>query len=112
MSLGIEKIKEVTKDAIAFADKLEDKLADGRLSWTEGISLAVSTAPDVFEAAINAAEIKAEFQDLTADEKQELADYIADELDLENDKVEAVAEAAIDLLLALDNLVQTVKASR
>ena len=47
--------------------------------------------------------------DLDADELDELKAHIADKLDLENDKIEALVEAGIDWLDATYDLIQSVR---
>ena len=109
MSLGIEKIKNAAKAVIRFGNKLEDVLADGKVTFIEGITLAIGTAPDAFEVAQDAKEIKAEFKDLDDVERKVLVDYVVEELDLESEKVEDIAEAGFEFLLALDNFRRAIR---
>lgn len=107
--LGIDAIKKAAKAVIRFGDKLEDALADGKITFVEGISLAISAAPDAFSLAQDAQQLKAEFNDLDSNERQELADYVTEELDLEADNVEEIAEKGFNLLVAIDELRVAIK---
>jgi len=110
--LGIESLKKAAKAAVKFGVKLEDYLDDKKLSFMEGVNLAISTAPDAFALVQDASNIKAEYLDLVDSERQELVDYVVAELDLENDQIEEVVEKAFDFLVSIDELVQAIKALR
>ena len=106
--MGIDILKKAVKVAIDFGEALDKKLADGKLTFIEAFQLI----PDLRElpwAISNASIIKDELLDLTDLEKAELVQYIKDELDLENDKVESIIENAISALLALSVLAGSVK---
>ena len=107
-----KKLKEATKAVIVFGSKLEEVLEDGKVTLMEGLSVVISTAPDVFEIVRDANEIKEEFLDLDPLEKQKLLEYVVEELDLEADGVEAIAEAGFEVLMSLDTLVRAVKEVR
>ena len=108
--LGIEKLKEAALAVVNFGEKVENALADGKLSFIEGITIAIGSAPDAFGLIQDGKEIKAEFQDLDDSEREELCDYVASELDLNADGVEEVAEKGFDLLVAFEALVGSIKA--
>lgn len=107
--LGIEKLKEITLAGAKFGESLEDKLADGKLSFMEAISLVLEQAPKIFGFVSDAAEIKAEYLDLTDEERVELTAYLTEELDLDSDRAEKIAEATFDLLASLDGLIDAIK---
>lgn len=107
--IGIENIKKAAKAVIKFGVKLQEALEDGKFTMLEGISIAIGSAPDAFELATNAQELKAEIQDLTKDEVVELVDYVVDELNLDNENVLEIIEAGVELLVALDNLRLAIK---
>jgi len=106
---GIEKIKNALEAVIKFGVRLEDDLEDGKITFAEAISTAVAIAPDAFEVAKDAKEIYAEFEDLDDAERTDLVDFFIIELDLDADKVEEIAEAGFEFLLALDNLRRAVR---
>jgi len=106
---GIDELKEAAKAVIVFGTKLEEVLEDGKVTLMEGLSVVISTAPDAFELVRDAKVIREEFLDLDPVEKQELLEYVVEELDLKADGVEAVAEAGFNVLISLDTLVRTVK---
>lgn len=108
--LGIEVLKEAALAGIKFGQKLEGDLADGKLSWAEGLGLAVGSAPDMFKLVPKSSQIIAEFKDLDDDEREELVEYVVAELDLESDKAEKIAEKAFDVLVSLDALIEEIRA--
>lgn len=96
---GIEKIKNAALAVIRFANAIEEKLEDGKINFVEGVQLAIGVAPDAFEVAQDAPELKKEFEDLTDGEMDELVDFVVGELDLDSAVVEDVAEAAFSFLV-------------
>ena len=111
-TFGIEKLKEVGLDLVKFAVKVEDALEDKKLKFTEAIGLGIFAVPKAMNHAGDAATIKAEIKDLSADELEELVVYIGEELDLANDSIEDVIEAALLWLAATNNVVYAVKRAR
>ena len=96
-------------DLAKFGMKIEEALADKKLSWTEAVSLGVFAMPKVMEYASDAEAIKNEIKDLSAIELEDLVDCVAESLDLENDKVEALIEAGLDWALSTQKLVKAAK---
>ena len=72
---------------------------------TKGIVNTYNKLLDDFDAG----KINDEFMDLDQAELDELKAYIADKLDLENDKIEALVEAGIDWLDATYDTIQAVR---
>lgn len=107
--LGIEKLKDAATAAVNFGEKIEDALADGKLSFVEGITIAIGSAPEVFGLIQDGKEIKAEFQDLDDFERRELVEHVAAELDLDSDGIEEVVENGFDLLVSLEALISSIK---
>ena len=104
--LGIETLKEAALVGVKFGMKLEADLSDGKLSIGEIIGLGFSTAPDVWKLVPKASQIKEEYLDLDDQEREELVDYVVDELDLTSDKAEEGAEKIFDLLIQLEDVVR------
>jgi len=105
---GTEKLKEALLVLIRFSDALDKRLDDGKLSLVEGITLVpkLTKLPQIiadFES------IKNEFLDLDEIEKAEINQFIKDELDLVNDKVEDLIESVFDLGLAVASVVDKVR---
>lgn len=107
--LGIEKLSEAIVATISLGEKIEKKLDDGKLSIMEAVQVAVGSFASVVSVAKSAKDIKAEIEDLDGAEKIALVELIEKELDLENEKLEAAIEAAVDFLLTIDVLVNSVK---
>lgn len=110
--LGIETLKQTALTAIKFGQKLEDALADGKLSWGEGLGLAFGVAPDVFKLVPKASLIVTEYKDLSDEERVELVAYIKDELDLTDDAVEEFVEEGFALLSQLDRFITTARKAK
>ena len=98
---GIDKLKEVCLTLTQFGMKLEESLSEDspkgkKVSLSEAIALGVFIAPKAIGLAGDAEQIRNEFGDLSNDELEELKSYVAEKLDLANDKVEALIEAGLD----------------
>ena len=112
---GIENVKDICLTLVYVALKIEaatdeDSPKGKKFALLqEGLPIIVFLIPKAISYASDAAEIKDEFMDLTGEELDELKDYIAVELDLENDKIEALIEAGLDFLGAVYDMIQAVK---
>lgn len=104
---GIEKLKKLILIPISLGEIAEDSLKDGKL----GLSDVLSHGPSLF-ALVNGlvsfdfAESVKEFKDLDDAEKAELSIFVAAQLDLQNDKVEAVIEELFGLALEVKTVVE------
>ena len=107
--LGITKLKEVFKGLIDFGMVLDEKGADGKLTWLEVLTSSVSLVPEIFNWIKNGEAIKDELFDLDMEERDELVEYLADELELDNERTEAQIEAGAELIAALDQFRVTFK---
>ena len=106
-SLGIENLKKGVKLAIDFGEEIERLTKNpNKLTALIGFFDEVMQVPEV---AKNIDNIAAEIKDLSDDERVELKAYIANEFDIENDKLEARIEAGLDWLAATWLLVKAVK---
>jgi len=106
---GIDNLKKVFRDLINFGETLDEKAADGKLTWMEILTSSISVVPSVFEAIKNGAAIYEELQDLDDAERTELVAYIEAELDLRNDRTEDQIEAGAEFLAAFEKFRQTFK---
>lgn len=107
--LGIETIKQAAKVAIKFGQKLDDALEDNKVTWGEALGMLFGVAPDALAMVPQIGQIKQEYLDLDNQEREELVDYVVEELDLESDRAEEIAEAAFDALVSLEALVTTIR---
>lgn len=106
---GISNIKIVLLFIINFGERIEkvtrpDSPGGKKVTWVEVLGF-LTTVKDIPELIKSAKELKAEFDDLDSQEKDELIAYVATELDLENDKVEELIEKGWATLVQLSDLV-------
>jgi len=112
---GIENIKDICLTLVEVAIKIEEATDENSPKGKkfallqEGLPIFVFLIPKAISYAGDAAEIRDEFMDLDSAELDELKVYIADELDLENDKVENLIEAGLDFLDAVYDLILAAK---
>jgi len=101
MEQGIEKIKNALSVVIETAEKVDQALADdGKISLFEGVGIAIK-AVKFIGVVKDAEELQTEFMDMDDDEKQELINYVADELELTNEETEEKIEAIFSALITL-----------
>ena len=114
---GIDKVKAASLVLVEFGMKLEeftseDSAKGKKIALSEAISLGVFIAPKAIGMAGDIEALKQEFGDLSTAEIGELNDYIAEELDLENDLVEELLEAGFAWAVATNDLRVAVKRIR
>jgi len=108
MALGIENLKKVLVAAIHLADKIDDVTQDGFQIVADSIALI----PNIGEAVAvvkNGKDALAEYKDLDDVERAEVLAYVQIEFDLEDDKLEAVIEAAFKTIASIGDLVVKVR---
>lgn len=98
---GIDKLKEVLLSMIQFGVKFEevtdeDSPKGKKIALTEWFEIGVFVVPKVIAYASDVEQIRNEFNDLSGSEVDELVAYVAEKLDLENDKVEALIESVLE----------------
>lgn len=106
--LGIENLKKVALFGITLGSDVAKVLADGKVSVLEGFSLL----PDLMGITgiiQSAPDIKAEFADLTSEERAELNAYIQGTFDIEDDVLENKIEKGIAAAIAVLDLVSAFK---
>lgn len=106
--MGIETLKKAVKTLVDFGEAISAALDDGKVSFMEIVGIAIDTTPDVIAIIPQAVDLKAEWDDLDMDEANELSEYFADELDLNEDGVEEVVESAFRFALALNDLIDSI----
>jgi hypothetical protein len=104
--MGTENIKKALALVIKVGTDLAKGLEDKKLSLAEYIGLGIDLldAPSVIKSWSN---IKAEFADLDATEREEILEWVKSEFDISDDKLEAQIEAALGVLEAIGKLVDT-----
>jgi arginine/ornithine N-succinyltransferase beta subunit len=89
--MGIENIKEVIKFVCELVEGLVKSLEDDKFNFADLIHFY--DAGKALPAAIDdVKDIPEEFMDLDEEEQQALIDYITEEFDIPEDKVEAFVE--------------------
>lgn len=102
---GIQETKDVLSFALTFGNSLGAALKDGKISLAElpGFLPAVVKLP----AAISGIqEIPSEISHLSDEEKAELFEFVKDEFDIENDKIEGAVLDGLKLVSGLYDYVQ------
>lgn len=108
---GIEKLKEAALFTISFTEALDKRLEDGKMSFLETITLGAKLK-DLPSIIRNGPEISQEYMDLDSSEKEELVEFIKEELELSNDRVEDLIENSLSVLASLSGLANQVSSMR
>ena len=101
-------MKEALRDLLKVSNALGAALDDGKVSIVEAVDLIIKSA-SIIDDIQNAKEIYEEWKSLSAEEKQELAEYFAEEFDIPNDRVEVAIEKVVIWLLSLEDVINAVK---
>lgn len=101
----MENLKNAIGVLINIAEKTTDSLQDdGKIDIGEGLSIAYS-AVGLIKVSKNFKEIIDEYKNLTAEQKEELTEWFAEEFDIENDNVEEIVERVFSIVLNLGELI-------
>jgi hypothetical protein len=105
---GTKELGEAVKFMCALASAVSDAAADGKPTLADAARLApvLYKLPSALDGLSEAIE---EAKDLSAEELDELSKMIKDELDLEDDNLEAICEEAVDCCLKLYSLALKIK---
>lgn len=106
---GIENLKVAVLASVNFAEAIDKKMDDGKITLLEALSAGVGSFGDIVKVIKSGKAIAEEFKDLDSDERTELSEYVAEELDLSNDKVEAIVEKSVSFLLSIDEMIELIK---
>ena len=104
--MGTENIKKALALVIKIGTDLAKGLEDKKLTLAEYIGLGIDLldAPSVVKSWAN---IKVEVADLDSTEREELLEWIKNEFDIPDDKIEKQIEASLDVLESIGKLVDT-----
>jgi len=105
---GIDQLKKLIKELVTLGTVVDAKLADG-WQWTDAFPIAMEGKNLVF-VATNWNEIKAEFNDLSVDELEQLITELETDLNIANDKVKSLIDQSVAFAEAGYNLFQAIKA--
>jgi len=94
--LGVKELKELIKFAIDFGEAIDKALADKKFDVSE-LGLLIGPLMQIKPAFEGFDKIGKEIKDLDEVEMLELSTFVKEEFDIENDKIEAIIEKAIEL---------------
>ena len=106
---GVEELTDVVKFAIDLANGLIYAYADGKLTIAD-LSHLLSPMMSLPAALTGVGNVGAEIKDLTEEEVGELLEMIKEDLQVTDEKAKAIIAVSIKLIMAIYELVNTVKA--
>ena len=106
--IGIKETKDMLKFVLGLGMALDKSLADKKFS-VDDIGNFVSAFLSAGEAFEGVKEIGAELKDLDAAELEEINEFVKKELELENEKVEAIVESGLGLGVQIYQLVLEIR---
>lgn len=106
--LGIEKLQRFVFNLADLGMDLDRSLEDGKISISEGLSMAIENIPDFVEDWRDRKEILAQWRDADSIEKENLKIALAKHLDIRNDKAENLIEKLFALAMALDDVIDAI----
>ena len=101
--VGVKETYDVLSLVAQLGTAISKATADGKLSLLDA-PLFVGSLRAAVEAYANIAKVPAELKDLDATEKEYLVAKFKEELDLENDAVEAFVEKGVEALAKLHDV--------
>jgi hypothetical protein len=107
MALGTENLKKVLLFAIKLSEKVDEITQDG-FQWQDAVSLFPNLV-DAIGVVKLAKDAYVEFLDLDEDEKNDVLAYVKAEFDIADDKLEAVVESALLVVVNVADLISVVK---
>lgn len=106
--IGIDTLKEITAWGISLAAQLDHALEDKKFRWHEAFGF-VDELKELPELISKMDEAGAEFRDLDIVEKNQLVEFVADELELSNEWAEKITQNALDTAAAVYLNIKTFK---
>lgn len=95
---GIEIVKKALGFAIGLSQSINSSLEDNKMTFFEAIGL-IGKVFNVAEIVNNRAQLISELYDLDENEKKELMDWVRDNYDVEDDKIETTLEKTLELVM-------------
>lgn len=105
---GIENLKKLIKFGCDLTKQITTALGDG-WQWTDAFGFVdeIAAIPGIVKSF---PAIQQELSELSPEERQELYDYLQEEFDIPNDRVEVFVENSLSLAIAAVALVEQWKA--
>ena len=99
-----KELKELLAFVVAMVQGIGDSIEDGKFSLTDLFKFfkALRKSAAAFKG-LDA--LKGQLSKMTEEDKKELSDYVADELDLANDVLESYIEQALAVAISLLDLI-------
>ena len=105
---GIEILKKAVKTGLNLGHQIVTAGEDG-FQWTDAFGF-IDDVQAVAGVVKDGKEIVAELKDLTDEERTELYDYIQNEFDIPDDKIEGVIEDSLAISFSIVSLIGKIKA--
>lgn len=103
--LGIEKLQRFVFNLADLGMDVDRSLEDGKISISEGLSMAIENIPDFVEDWRDRKEILAQWRDADSVEKANLKTALAEHFDISNDKAEKLIEKLFAFAMSLDDVI-------
>lgn len=109
----MEELKKALSKLISFGETLEGALKDNRITLMEGVSCSAGLGMAIFYTIQNREKIADQIKELQADPQkwEPMKLHIAHELDLDNDRAEAIIERTLDLIVDVVAYIDAIKKS-
>jgi len=95
MKQDTDKLKEAIEDGIVVYEAIKEDLKDGKISLTEGISLAFNHSGKAVRFIGSIKEIAEEIKDLDGEEVKEIIDELSDKFGGSEEAKDAIEQIAI-----------------
>lgn len=102
--LGIENLKKLLKAGLSFGKNAAAALEDKKISFFEAVGL-IPEAFSLISVGKTWSEVQAEINDLSEEEKVEINQFVSDEFDIPNNKVEVFIEHSLAQIIELNALI-------
>ncbi len=104
----MEELKKALAVVITVVEKTDEALIDNKITVAEGVGLAFS-AIGLIKVVKDFAILKAEYEDLSQVQANELTEWFADEFDLRDDNLENIIEMIMSALIQLGEVFESLK---
>jgi hypothetical protein len=107
----MDTLKKALSKLVSFGENLEGALKDHKVTFVEGMTLSANLGMAVFFIIQNIDAIHVELDQLSEADETELINFIKNELDLTNDRAEAIIQGTIDMIASVIMYIETIKKS-
>lgn len=106
--MGTENIKKALSLAIKVGQDVANGFADnGKLDLSEYVEIGVDIIGGLPGVLKSFKDIKAEFADLSAEERAEIIDWVGQEFDIHQDKIEEKIEKGLQLINSIVEFIES-----